>query len=158
MKNVIFAAFMALGLISAPASANDFSGVRAEVTMGADDVIGSVDTADINYGAAIGFDAELYDNVIVGIEANVDNVFDRRNIGASARIGFTPTDRLLVYVKGGYSNWESITSKKLDGFRVGGGVDYVVTGPVYAGVEYRYSDFEGKVGQHGAYAKVGYRF
>lgn len=144
--------------LATPAMANEFTGIRAEVTAGADSVTAGIDTTDITYGAAVGFDAEVYKNVTIGIEANVDNVFDRRNIGASARLGFVVSDRALVYGKVGYANWEYATSRDLDGLRLGAGLEYKLAGPLYTGLEYRYSDFAGQAGQHGAYARVGMRF
>ena len=158
MRKIMIGAAALAAAFATPAMANEFTGVRAEVTVGADSVTNGIDTTDITYGAAVGFDAEVYKNVTVGVEANVDNVFDRRNIGASARLGLVVSDRALVYGKVGYANWEDVTSKKLDGLRVGGGLEYKLAGPLYTGVEYRYTDFDGKVGQHGAYVRVGMRF
>lgn len=159
MKTLVIAAIAALSLAATPAMANEFTGVRAEVTAGVDDVIGSpVDLTDVTYGAGVGVDAELYKNVIVGVEATVDNVFDRRNIGAAARIGYVVADRALVYGKVGYANWKQTTSTELEGLRLGAGVEVKVTGPVYAKAEYRYSDFDGNVGQHGGLVGVGVRF
>ncbi len=78
MKNFMIAIATASTALATPAMANSFTGVRAEVTAGVDDVTGPVaarrlDLTDVTYGAAVGFDAELYKNVIVGFEANLDN-------------------------------------------------------------------------------------
>lgn len=158
MKNIMLVAAAALAVAATPALANEFTGVRAEVTAGVDSVTRGLDTTDVTYGVGVGFDAELYKNVIVGVEANVDNVFDRRNIGASARLGYVVSDKAMVYGKVGYANWQDITSRELDGLRLGGGLEYRVVGPVYTKVEYRYTDFAGKTGQHGVLAGVGFRF
>jgi len=149
--------------LATPAMANSFTGVRAEVTAGVDDVTGPVaarrlDLTDVTYGAAVGFDAELYKNVIVGFEANLDNVFDRRNVGASARLGYVIKDAVLVYGKVGYANWKQTTSTELEGLRLGAGVEANIAGPVYGKVEYRYTDFDRGVGQHGALVGFGVRF
>jgi outer membrane immunogenic protein len=158
MKLKMIAAIAALMASSTPALASNFTGVRAEVTAGADNVTQGIDTTDVTYGVGVGVDAEVYKNVIVGVEANVDNVFDRRNIGASARLGLVVSDDVMVYGKVGYANWEDVTSKKLDGLRLGAGLEYHVVGPFYVGGEYRYTDFAGKTGQHGGFLKAGMRF
>ena len=158
MKTFVMAAAAALALAATPAMANDFTGVRAEVTAGLDDVTGGVDPTEVTYGAGIGLDAELYKNVVVGVEATLDNVFDRRNVGAAARIGYVVADRALVYGKVGYANWKQTTSAELEGLRLGAGVEAKLVGPVYGKVEYRYTDFDGNVGQHGGLVGVGVRF
>lgn len=158
MKKTLFVAAAVAALSATPALANDFAGVRAEVTAGLDDVTGGVDPTKVTYGAGIGVDAELYKNVIVGVEATVDNVFDRRNIGAAARLGYVVADKALVYGKVGYSNWKQTTTAELEGLRVGGGIEANLVGPVYGKIEYRYTDFEGKVGNHGGLVGFGLRF
>ena len=158
MKKTLFVAAAVAALSATPALANDFTGVRAEVTAGLDDVTGGVDPTEVTYGVGVGVDAELYKNVIVGVEATVDNVFDRRNIGAAARIGYVVADKALVYGKVGYSNWKQTTSAELEGLRVGGGIEANLVGPVYGKFEYRYTDFGGKVGNHGGLVGFGLRF
>jgi outer membrane immunogenic protein len=163
MKKTLFVAAAAASLAATPAMANPFTGVRAEVTAGVDDVTAKVrtqdiDLTDITYGAGVGLDAELYKNVIVGVEANVDNVFDRRNIGASARLGYVVADTVLVYGKVGYANWKQTTTRELEGLRLGGGVEANLFRNVYGKVEYRYTDFDRGVGQHGGLVGVGVRF
>ena len=81
MKKYMIPLAAAAAFVATPAMANDFAGVRAEVTAGLDDVTTGVDTTKVTYGAGVGLDAELYKNVVVGVEATLDNVFDRRNIG-----------------------------------------------------------------------------
>ena len=159
MKKTIFAlAAATVAVVSTPAMANPFTGVRAEVTAGADNVTGGIDTTDVAYGVGAGFDAELYKNIVVGVEANVDNVLDRRNVGASARLGYVVADAVLVYGKVGYSNWKQTTTAELEGLRLGGGLEAKLLGPVYGKVEYRYTDFNGNVGQHGGLVGIGLRF
>lgn len=159
MKKTMIAAAVALAAFTAaPATANDFTGVRVEATAGIDSVVNGFDRTDVTYGATVGVDAEVYKNVIVGVAATADNVFDRSNIGASARVGYVVNNRALVYVNAGYENWKQANSGSKDGLRVGGGLDYRVTGPVYVGTEYRYSDFNGGAGKHQVLAKVGFHF
>ena len=156
MKMIVLAAMAAV--MASPVAAEDFTGVRAEVTAGADDVTNGVDLTDVNYGVGVGVDAAVYPNVIVGVEANIDNVFDRRNIGASARVGYVVNDSTLVYAKAGYANWRQTTSTELEGLRLGGGVEVAVSDNAYVKAEYRYTDFNRGVGQHGGLVGIGFRF
>lgn len=158
MKSIMIASAVAAMSIATPAFANDFSGVRAELTAGVDDVTRGVDTTDVTYGVTLGVDLPVTSKAIVGVEANVDNVFDRRDIGASARVGYIVNKSTLVYAKGGYANYEDAFSRKLDGLRVGGGFEYKISNQTYIGAEYRYSDFDAGVGKHGVLAKLGIRF
>lgn len=161
MKKVIMAALAATAMFaSAPAfaQASDFSGIRVGVTAGVDDVTSNPDTTDITYGAVVGLDIPVGEKVLVGVEANVDNVFDRRDIGASARLGFTPAKNVLLFGKAGYANYNDAFSRKLDGLRVGGGVEFKVGSNSFVGAEYRYTDFEAGVGKHGVLGTIGIRF
>ena len=158
MKKLITLAAFSLAAIATPAMATDFTGPRVEVTAGADDVTGVRDTTDVTYGAAVGFDFRVAGPVIAGVEANLDNVFDRRDVGASARLGVEATENLLVYGKVGYANYKDVFSRELDGLRVGGGVELAVTKNVFAKAEYRYTDFDKGVGKHDALVGVGLRF
>lgn len=159
MKTFVFAAVAAVAAaFASPAMAADFVGPRLEVTAGADDVVGGVDTTDITYGAAVGFDVSPVKNVIVGIEADANNIADRRDVGVAARAGYVVADDVLFYGKVGYANWKQTTSRALEGLRVGGGVEVNVTGPVFVKAEYRYTDFDKGVGKHGGLVGVGLRF
>lgn len=158
MKNFVIGAALALSAFAAtPALASDFSGPRLEVTAGADDVTRGIDPTDVSYGAGAGYDLQ-FGKVVTGVEASVDNVFDRRDIGVAARLGYVVNENVLVFTKVGYSNWKPTNRLTLEGLRVGGGLEVNVAGPVYAKVEYRYTDFEGKTGKHGGLVGVGYRF
>lgn len=157
MKNIVIAAVGALALTATPALARDFEGLRAEVTAGADNVIDGVDTTEVTYGAGVGYDKQ-FGKFVVGAEVTADNVFDRRDFGAAIRAGFTPMENVLFYGKVGYANWKQIRDVSLDGFRVGGGLEVNVLGPVYGKIEYRYSDFEAAQGKHSGLVGVGLRF
>lgn len=149
----------AAATLAVPAMAADFTGPRIEATAGVDDVKNARDTTDITYGVTIGLDTQVGTSpVIVGVEASVDNVFDRRDIGAAARLGVRATDDVLLYGKAGYANFKDSFSRELDGLRVGGGVEFALTNELFAGVEYRYTDFQAGVGKHGAVARLGLRF
>lgn len=161
MKKLIALAALATAAITTPAMARDFQGPRFEVTSGADDVTKGVDPTDITYGAALGYDRQ-FGKVVVGVEATAANVFDRADLGVAARLGYVLNENVLAYTRVGYTNLERPVVRgatpKLDGVTVGGGLEVNVRGPVYAKAEYRYTDFEGAVGRHGALVGVGVRF
>ncbi len=166
MKKILIAAAAISAAMATPALANNanFVGPRAEITAGVDDVTKARDTSDISYGAAIGIDAPLFgDKLTIGAEVSTDNAFQRdRTFGASVRLGAAVTDNVLVYGIAGYQNYRNISfanrASTLDGLSVGGGLEVKLTGPLYAGAEYRYTDFDGHVGRHAAKVKVGVRF
>ena len=157
MKNLLIATTIAAAAIATPAAASDFAGPRIEVTAGADDVTGGVDPTDVTYGAGVGYDLQL-GRVVAGVEATVDNVFDRRDIGVGARLGLVLNDNVLVYGKAGYANWSQVANTDTDGLRLGGGLEVNLAGPVYGKVEYRYTDFSGTTGKHGGLVGLGLRF
>lgn len=159
MMKIILAA-LALGAVATPALAQDnFTGPRVEVTAGLDDVTKARDVSDVIYGANVGLDAPLTGNVIVGVEASIDNVFNRdRTVGVAARAGVLVTDNVLLYGKAGYENFRSANYGKLDGLRLGAGIEAKITGPVYGKVEYRYSDLAKGVGRQGGFVGVGIRW
>jgi len=158
MKNfVISTAVAALAIVATPAFAGDFSGPRLEATAGVDNVDRGVDPTDVSYGVGAGYDLQ-FGKVVAGIEASVDNVFDRRDVGVGARLGYVLNENVLLFTKVSYSNWKPTNRLTLEGVRVGGGLEVNVAGPVYAKVEYRYTDFEGATGKHGGLVGLGYRF
>jgi outer membrane immunogenic protein len=166
MKKVLIATMAALVAIAAPATAQtSFSGPRVEATAGVEDVINARETSDVIYGLNAGIDAPVSfnPNVRVGVEVTTDQIFDRdRDIGANVRLGYVFNDKYMLYGKAGYANYRNINAfnkgRELEGFRVGGGVEYALTPNLYTKVEYKYSDFEGKAGKHGVAAGVGFRF
>jgi outer membrane immunogenic protein len=156
MKKFVVATAVALGLMSAPAMAQDFAGPRVEVTAGADDVTGGVDPTDITYGGVLGYDLQ-FGKVVVGAEATAANVFDRADLGVGARLGYTLNKNVLAYTRVGYTNLD-LGARSADGLAVGGGLEVKLAGPVFTKVEYRYTDFEGNLGRHGGLVGFGLRF
>ena len=157
MKNFMIAAALGTATLTTPAFAGDFSGPRLEVTAGADNVTNGVDPTDVTYGAGVGYDLQL-GKVVVGVEAAVDNVFDRRDFGVGGRLGYTLNENVLLYGKVGYANWRQVANVDTQGLRLGGGLEANLLGPVYVKAEYRYTDFDGSVGKHGGLVGVGLRF
>jgi outer membrane immunogenic protein len=94
--------------------------------------------------------------------------------GAAVRAGVLATPQILIFAKGGYVVNEQ--RKRLDtpnggyydhfnttGYQVGGGVEYSLTGeesrmPVYANVQYVYSQYSDNTARQRVMAGVGLRF
>lgn len=157
MKSFALVALAATAFVATPAMASDFAGPRLEVTAGADDVTAGVDPTDVTYGVGAGYDVQ-FGKVVVGVEAALDNVFDRRDIAVGGRLGYVVNDNVLAYGKVGYANWRQVAGADIEGLRLGGGLEVNLAGPVYGKVEYRYTDFEGGLGKHGGLVGVGIRF
>ena len=153
---------LAAALVATPAMADtndNFTGVRIGATAGVDDVTNSPDRNDVVYGVDAGVDLPVGDRLTVGAEAFSTNPFETtRTIGAAARLGYAVTEDALIFARAGYSNYQDVFNQELDGLTVGGGVEFSISEMTYAKVEYRYSDFEQNVGNHGALVGVGLRF
>ena len=157
MKKTIFiATVMATAALSTPVLARDFSGPRVEVTAGAEGASRGVTTKDVQYGVGAGYDVQ-FGKVVAGVEAGVDNVLDRRNIAVAGRLGYAANEGVLLYTKVGYSNWKPLANRKLEGLRIGAGVEAKLLGPVFGTVEYRHTDF-GAVKTNGGLVGFGLRF
>lgn len=154
------------------------------------------------YGVGAGYDVGV-GNAVLGIETEFsdstaksdrhdftsDFGFGRvsagRDIYVGARAGIRANPATLVYVKGGYTNAKlnvlagdtnqtTDESFKLDGWRVGAGVERAIGTNSFAKLEYRYSnydrghisyldgatssDFDVDTDRHQVVASVGYRF
>jgi len=157
MKKLIAFAALATAALSTPAMASEFAGPRIEVTAGADEVRNGVDPTDIAYGAALGYDLQ-FGKVVVGAEATAANVFDRADLGAAARLGYTLNKNVLAYTRVGYTKLERSAAVKVDGLTVGGGLEVKLIGSTFAKAEYRYTDFDGNLGRHGGLVGFGLRF
>jgi outer membrane immunogenic protein len=156
MKKLIAIAALATAALSTPAMASEFAGPRLEVTAGADEVRNGVDATDIAYGAALGYDLQ-FGKVVVGAEATAANVFDRADLGAAARLGYTLNKNVLAYTRVGYTDLD-LGAQSVDGLTVGGGLEVKLIGSTFAKAEYRYTDFEGNLGRHGGLVGIGLRF
>lgn len=157
MKKLIAFAALATAALTTPAMASEFAGPRIEVTAGADEVRNGVDATDIAYGAALGYDLQ-FGKVVVGAEATAANVFDRADLGAAARLGYTLNKNVLAYGRVGYTKLERSATAKIDGLTVGGGLEVKLIGSTFAKAEYRYTDFDGNLGRHGGLVGFGLRF
>jgi outer membrane immunogenic protein len=156
MKKLIAIAALATAALSTPAMATEFAGPRIEATAGADEVRNGVDATDIAYGAALGYDLQ-FGKVVVGAEATAANVFDRADLGAAARLGYTLNKNVLAYTRVGYTNLD-LGARSAEGLTVGGGLEVKLIGSTFAKAEYRYTDFDGNLGRHGGLVGFGLRF
>lgn len=159
MKKMIIAMALALGACTAaqPVLANDFGGVYASATAGFDNVTKGIDRTDVVYGANAGVNVPV-GNAIIGVEATLDNVFERREVGASARLGYAISPSVLLYGEVGYTNYKDVFNRKLDGLRYGGGIEYNISPHTFVSAEYRRTDYEGKSGKNAGLVGVGVRF
>jgi outer membrane immunogenic protein len=115
---------------------------------------------DVNVGSAvIGAEAELTDSTgKVDVESTDPDAFGfgrvaaDRDIYVGLRAGFLATPETLIYAKGGYTNakynilasdgeTELDSDFKLDGYRVGAGVERTFGNNTYGKIEYRYSNY-----------------
>jgi outer membrane immunogenic protein len=123
------------------------------------------------YGVEVGFDADV-GGAVVGVEAELTDstgkyevnssdpeffgfgrIATDRDIYIGARAGILATPNTLVYAKGGYTNarlnvlgtdgeTEFDENYKLDGWRLGAGVEQSFGNNTYAKLEYRYSNYD----------------
>ena len=122
------------------------------MTAGAD----SVEANDVVYGASAGVNVPVGE-AIIGLEGSASNVFeDSRELGASARLGYT-FDSVMLYGEAGYVNRRDVFSRELEGLRLGG-VEYNLSDNTFVSAEYRFTDFEAGVGKHAVLGGVGIRF
>lgn len=125
MKLVIFAAAVAA---ASPSLAADFTGPRAEVRIGYDNVGATVsddfdefsgNQGGFSYGGGIGYDFALSPQIILGVETNFSGATTKTcsevfgldelcvstgfDFEAAARLGYA-TNKALFYAKVGYAN------------------------------------------------------
>jgi len=89
-----------------------------------------------------------------------------RDLYAGGRVSFGISDKANVYVKGGYTNARFKASDGVitaadnaEGWRLGAGTQYNVSGKAYVGGEYRFSNYEGgDLKRHQVALTVGTRF
>lgn len=159
MKKLIAIAALAAATIATPALAKDaFTGPRAEVTAGYNDVTGVAANHNFAYGVEAGYDVSPIKNVTVGVNVGLSNVLDRRDVSVGARVGYELNDHALLYGKVGYSNYRNLLARNTDGLGLGVGLEVNVAGPVYVKTEYRYTDLGRGVRKNAVVGGVGFRF
>lgn len=129
-----------------------------------------------NYAAVVGYDAAVGEKLRIGAEAsfgdstaswdnennqptvfNLGRVNAEREIYVGGRVGVVTSPDLMLYAKGGYTNQRfgvegtdgTVSASQrldVDGWRAGVGAEYALSDGMYAGLEYRYSNYsEGEV-------------
>jgi outer membrane immunogenic protein len=160
MKFIALAAAALVMATPSLAATNDaFTGARVEATAGYNDINNARDFNDVVYGAAVGIDVPVGDRFTVGVEAGTSNVFEtNRQVNVAARVGYTLTPKTLVYAKAGYNNYRAFDKFDRDGVIVGGGLEHMISDQTFVKAEYRYSDFDGRIGDQAGVVGVGIRF
>lgn len=109
-------------------------------------------------GAVLGVEGEYTDSTAKSDRSDPTDQFgygrvnQGRDLYVGARAGILANPSTLVYVKGGYTNSKlgvlagntnqtTDTSFKLDGWRVGAGVERALNANTFAKIEYRYSNY-----------------
>lgn len=153
---------------AAPASIAP-SGFRVEALVGYDRVNSDGDHGDgVLFGIGAGYDAVVSQNISLGIDAEASDsttkqygVSAGRDLYAGVRLNVAVSPRGNVYVKGGYTNaraeYEDL-HENLDGFRLGVGGQYLISGKAYVGAEYRYSNYQYDTERHQVALTLGTRF
>lgn len=124
----------------------------------------------VNYGVGVGYDFDA-GGVVLGLEGEFTDstakteveggdfegfgfgsVDAGRDLYVGARVGVKATPDMLVYAKGGYTNARYNVNASFDGedyraaydtdgFRLGAGMEYALSGNTFAKLEYRYSNY-----------------
>lgn len=115
---------------------------------------------DVNLGSAVvGVEGEFTDSTAKSSRTDFTDQFgfgrvkQGRDLYIGARAGILANPATLIYVKGGYTNSKlnvlagdtnqsTDTAFKLDGWRIGAGVERAINANTFAKVEYRYSKYE----------------
>ena len=147
---------------------------------------------DINLGSAVvGVEGEYTDSTAKSDRYDLTDQFGFGRVGQGRDLyigrgaGIPGSPNTLVYVKGGYTNTKlnvlagdtdetTDTAFKLDGWRIGGGVERAINQNTFAKLEYRYSkydsahidfmdgatssEFDIDTDRHQVVASVGWRF
>lgn len=157
MKKIMIAAAALAAIFTSTAAMAADSGPRVEATVGYNDVTNVPGNRGFSYGVSAGYDVKLIKNVTVGVEAGLDNVFDRSDVNVGGRIGYALNDHTVVFADGGYDNFRDLKAHTIEGARVGGGVQVNVAGPLYALVQYHYTDL-GSTHKNAVSSGIGVRF
>lgn len=177
MTRTIYSATAVAALaFASPAFAQDNAalaapaGFRIEAVAGYDHAgTDGFHTSGLLYGLGAGFDFAATNAVSVGLDveatdstASKNGVKAARDLYAGGRVSFAVSPRANLYIKGGYTNArvkaDGLGGTNLDGFRLGAGGQMIVTGKVYVGAEYRYSNYEADFDRHQVALTVGTRF
>ena len=187
MRNLFFAAAVsAVALVSTPAAAAQFSGPRVELRGGYDRTTIDLDYSDgvddfsdsghksgFDFGAEVGYDAELGTVAVVGAYAGAEWATTKkcgeligddeaclklgRNLTLGARVGAKVSPMAMIYAKAGYSNGQLKAKYRnaddptldfsdhtnRDGFHIGIGGEVAIGRQAYARAEYVHTNYSG---------------
>jgi len=151
------------------ATPNSLEGARVGGAIGYDVAIGDKFTIGGELGGGITVSGD-----VTGTAGTTSyRLTGGRDLDASVRVGFKATPSTLIFAKGGYANSQfrlrttvggttgnTVTkvSTDEDGWRIGGGVEQMLTDHIYAKAEYRYTNYGDDVSRHQALVGLGYRF
>jgi outer membrane immunogenic protein len=121
------------------------------------------------FGVGAGYDLPVSNTVALGLDVEASDstakkygVSTGRDLYAGGRISVALSPRTNLYVKGGYTNarvkLSGFGGANGDGFRLGAGGQYLISGKAYVGAEYRYSNYESDVDRHQVALTLGTRF
>lgn len=149
------------------ATAYDWGGVYVGANLGFsfegdfDNNFGANLSQDIGFlgGGVIGYNHQI-DKFVIGLEADLNYLggdADSAGFNAeldflgtvTARVGYTPVDRVLTYIEGGYAFGQvdietaGFSDDRINsGFVVGAGAEYAITDKIISGIEYNYVDLQ----------------
>lgn len=166
-----YTALAAVALAAAtPAFAQEgvpsLTGGYAQALVGYDHAkVSGVDSDDaISFGVGLGYDFEVSDSFIAGVEgeamfttAEIAGFDLKRDLYAGVRLGTELAPGTLIYLKGGYSNLR-IAGANADGVRFGGGLEHRFNGNLFVKGEYRYTNYEAGGSRHQVLGGLGVRF
>ena len=176
IRTSLLAATAAALAFASPAFAQDAApsaapaGFRIEALVGYDHAgFDGFHEDGILYGVGAGYDFAVSNSVSLGLDveasdstASKSGVKAGRDLYAGGRVNFAVSPLANLYLKGGYTNArvkiEDCCAGNADGFRVGVGGQYLVSGKTYVGAEYRYSNYEADLDRHQVALTVGTRF
>lgn len=122
------------------------------------------------FGALAGYNFDL-GSALIGVEAEIGDATTKKEIQdvffpgdkfsltanfdafIGVRAGVKASPKMLIYAKGGYAHSSikaryddgegtvASESDSIDGYRIGGGIDYAVSSKILLRAEYRYSDY-----------------
>ena len=160
VKKIVLAAAASLAFVATPALAADFTGPRVGATVGIldDDIFG---TGTTTFGLEAGYDWQLGNGAVVGVQGEYQDDFDGdegHELAATARVGGLVSENALVYVSGGYSNFD-VGGFSLDGVRVGLGTEIAIgDSGLNFKLEQRYANYEAGAEAFQTVAGLGFRF
>lgn len=188
MKKISIALAVLAASAATPAFAEAPAGSRLEVLAGWDKIsvdasdfgLGTYSEDGVSYSVALGYDIPTAGSVAFGVDAEIggastkyeyDDGVDQfklkagRDLYVGARVTAAVNPKLNLYGKVGYTNARlkvefngASAAENGDGVRFGLGAQLELSAPIYAVVEYRYSNYESNFSRNQVVAGIGARF